>query len=311
MSFIGGSRVLVTGCAGFIGKHLTTRLRELGASVTGIDERPVSQDGLAASFVADITAPLENLDCPQIDIAVHLAAITGVERASRDPLKTFSVNLLGTMNVLRLARRLGARQFCLLSSSEVYGEAREQPVAETARLQPRSAYGLSKQAAEAALALTAGEEFHGIVIRPFNVYGPGQREDFVVSRFFKDSFTGVPHAIVGDGKQRRTFTYVDDLVTGVVLSLERSRNTFNVFNIAGECPTSVESLAEEIDAIAGHRVPRVFRAPPHLGRPLAAEIHTRVPSIAKARSELGYEPRFSLKEGLQLTFEHLASAVSF
>lgn len=300
--------VLVTGAAGFIGSHLVRRLHSLGARITALDRAPgeplpgvcwVCQD------VRSLSGP--DMDSIQVDVLFHLAAVLGVRYAAEHPVDTVSVNVAGTAQVLGLARRAGCSRFCLLSSSEVYGEPDSLPITEQTATQPRSVYGWSKVCAEELLKAHTASGLSGVVIRPFNVYGPGQRDEFVVSLFLRQAREGRPLTVAGDGSQRRVFTYVDDLVTGMLLAVARQAGTYEVYNIAGEGDISILELAERIRALTSSQVPVERVSMADLGRTLDAEVRLRIPAIEKARGQLGYQPAVDLDEGLRRTLVWQAS----
>lgn len=294
--------VLVTGAAGFIGRHLVRRLSSLGARVTALDLAPGDPLPGVRWVCTDVRTLKEaDLNGTQAEVLFHLAAVLGVRYAAQHPVDTVSVNVAGTGRVLRLARSLGCGRFCLLSSSEVYGEPDSLPITEEFPVKPRSVYGWSKVCAEELLQAHTLNGLQGIVIRPFNVYGPEQRDDFVVSRFIRQAREGRPLTLAGDGSQRRVFTYVDDLVTGMLLAVTRSTEAYQVYSIAGEGEISVAALAERILALTGSQGSVVQVPLADLGRDLHAEVRCRAPSIEKARQRLGYQPAVDLDEGLRRT----------
>lgn len=289
---------MITGSAGFIGRHLVRELVERGAYVLGVD-RDLPPDEIFPSFAADITSPdVETLKLGPMDYVFHLAAVTGVVTASIDPAKTFHVNYAGTARVLALAKNLGAKRFCLLSSSEVYGESPIQPLTENHRLHPRSAYAKAKVRAEGLLANAVDEHFTGVVVRPFNVYGPGQSDEFVVPRFVTHRLSGKPLRIAGDGSQLRTFTFITDFIQGTIAAMEVSNSRFEIFNIASAETVSIAQLADMIDELAGRIGGRRHLPLDDFGRPASIEIHTRIASIEKAKQILEYCPKVGLREGL-------------
>ena len=293
-----GKRVLVTGSAGFIGRHLARELAMRGAKVQGLDRE--AQPGADwPSFSLDImSGDLETLNLGRMDYVFHLAAVTGVVRASSDPVKTLHVNYDGTARILALAKILGAKRFCLLSSSEVYGESPLQPLTEDQPLRPRSAYAQAKVLAEALLERSVNDEFTAVVVRPFNVYGLGQNEEFVVPRFVSAALTGRPLCVAGDGTQVRTFTHITDFIQGTIAAMELSRKQFDIFNIAGSETMSIAQLADTINQAAGGFSERHHLSLDDFARPAAIEIHTRIASIEKAEKMLDYHPKVGLREGL-------------
>jgi nucleoside-diphosphate-sugar epimerase len=148
-------------------------------------------------------------------------------------------------------------------------------------------------------------DLHGIVIRPFNVYGPGQRDEFVVSRFLQLAIQGLPPRVAGNGTQRRLFTFVDDLIHGIVLAVVKSQPGIQIYNIAGEEDISIAELANLIVSIARSNIWPIYVPLSNLERDSATEVQMRIASIEKARYELGYEPQISLEQGLRKTYEQI------
>jgi len=297
-----GTQVLVTGAAGFIGTHLGRALGAAGASVCGLDLRPSPNGAPAPWFTADIRdIPPRALRGMRLDVVVHLAAIVGVEAAAADPAATRSVIVDGTARVLAAARHVGDPTVLYLSSSEVYGEAAALPITEDTPLRPRSPYGAAKAEAEELVAEYGRDSGAAVtVIRPFNVYGPGQRADFVVPRFVGRALAGQPLPVVSDGAQLRTFTYVDDLVHGVLAALVRRGPAGRTYNVGGADARTVADLAALVIAETGGDAHVVAGLDPaELGRPAETEIRNRVASSRRAHRELGFTPRISLRDGVR------------
>jgi nucleoside-diphosphate-sugar epimerase len=298
-----GKRIVVTGAAGFIGTRLVEWLHALGAEIFAMDILQGRWPSEVHAITGDIlTKSIQGLSETRIDVVFHLAAVTGVARTARDPVQTFAVNAVGTGNILELTQSAGIEVFCLLSSSEVYGEPQEVPIAEDSLLAPLSVYGWSKVCAEQLVkAHVAGHGVRGITIRPFNVYGPGQREDFVISRFLHRAMRGQALEIVGTGKQQRVFTYVDDLVRGLLLATASDDPGYHVYNLAGEQVTTICEVAEMVVATVGSEARSLHVDPSTLDRNPMAEVSVRIPSIGRASRELGFRPRVGLSDGLRLT----------
>jgi UDP-glucose 4-epimerase len=294
--------VLVTGAAGFIGSHLVRRLHEMGARVFALDRKAGEMHPGVQWIEADVLhLGADDLQGVQADVIFHLAAVLGVRYTASHPMETVAVNVAGTARVVNRTRDLGANRFCLLSSSEVYGEPDSVPIREEDPLRPLSVYGWSKVCAEEILEAHTRSGLCGVAIRPFNVYGPAQRDEFVVSRFIKLAKQGHPLTLVGDGTQRRVFTYVDDLVSGMLLAVQKQNGGYRVYNIAGEGDLSIAELANLIGRLNGLQVQPTNVPLSVLGRSETAEVNMRIPCTERAQRELGYRPQVGLEEGLRRT----------
>jgi nucleoside-diphosphate-sugar epimerase len=309
-AYFRGKTVLVTGAAGFIGKHLLRYLQALGAQVIALDREPGESLPAVRWVITDVLdLTQEHLEGISLDIAFHLAAIVGVSYTTQHPFQTLRVNVTGTTRFLKLVRALGAKVVCVVSSSMVYGEPDVNPITEDSNLNTLTIYGWSKLCAEQLLeAHVQGEDLCGIIIRPFNVYGPGQRNDFVISRFLQSAMRGLPLTVIGTGMQRRVFTFVDDLIYGMLLAVMKSKQGYQVYNIAGEGVISISELADLIISITKSDARPINVQLSDLERDPVGEVVMRIPSIEKARRELGYRPRTTLEQGLKTTFEQISLA---
>jgi len=304
-----GQRVVVTGGAGFLGSHLCRALLARGDAVVVVDNlvtgSPDNVAGLAGegdfTFVqADVS---DGLDVGgAVDAVLHLASPASPVDFGRIPVEILRVGSEGTRNTLELARAKGARYF-LASTSEVYGDPLVHPQPETYWGNvnpngPRSVYDEAKRFAEA-MAM-AYHRHHGVdvrIVRIFNTYGPRMRPDDgrVVSNFLVQALAGDPLTVHGDGKQTRSFCYVDDEVRGLLALLDSDH--VGPVNIGNPDEFTVLELAEKVLALTGS--PAELRFDP---RPVDDPAQRR-PDLTLARSLLGWEPRIGLDEGLARTAE--------
>jgi len=306
---------LVTGSAGFIGSHLVDRLLAEGWTVTGIDNfdpyYSVEQkrrnmaghvDHASFRFVeldfrdADSLSALDG----DYDVIVHLAAKAGVRNSLLDPLGYQMTNIVGTQNLLTFAHDRGIRPFVCASSSSVYGNAPRLPWSEDDKdLLPINPYASTKLACEQlgyVYANTFDARFVGL--RFFTVYGPRQRPDLAIHKFARKILVGEPIPVFGDGSSERDFTYCDDIVSGVVGSMEHAmdpaRSNYEIFNLGHNRTISLSDMISRLENVLGRTAVIDWQdwQPGDMRRTWA--------TIDKANRMLGYAPVTEFDEGLQL-----------
>ena len=303
-------RALVTGGAGFIGHHLVDGLLSRGHDVSVIDDFSTGQHSRLARFGDAVTVTEASiLDADALDAAVagadvifHEAAIASVARSLREPRLTNDVNENGTIEVMRAASRNGVRRVVFAGSSAVYGIPEELPCRESHRPAPRSPYGVSKLAAELYVhALGEALGIQTVVLRYFNVYGPGQdpasEYAAVIPRFVTAVLDGSRPMINGSGDISRDFVYIDDVVEANMLAAQTTVPANLTCNIATGYPTSLDQLLRAVVLSAGRDVDPTF-GPPRLG-----DIPHSYADIGVAGRALGYGPRTSLAEGIARTID--------
>jgi UDP-glucuronate 4-epimerase len=303
---------LVTGGAGFIGSHLVDRLLATGVTqVTVIDDfndfydQSIKRDNIREhlkdprySIVeADIRhryALAEVFKNSNFDCVVHLAARAGVRPSLSEPQLYAETNINGTLNLLELAREYGIKQFVFGSSSSVYGINAKVPFSEEDPIrQPISPYAATKGAGE--LLCHTYSHLYGlrcVCLRFFTVYGPRQRPDLAIHKFAKLISQHKPIPVFGDGTTRRDYTYVDDIIDGVVAAIHYDQSNYEVINL-GESRTVelnelISLLEKELDTHA-----TIDRQPPQPG-----DVPQTFADISKARALLGYQPKTQIEEGL-------------
>ncbi len=296
-------RCLVTGGAGFIGCALTNRLVREGHQVRVLDDLSAGDpSGLHADALftrgdvrdrPKLWTLLQKVDC-----VFHLAARVSVQESILYPREYNDVNVGGTVSLAEAIRDAGVRRVVLASSATVYGPQPKQPVSETSWPHPQVPYAVSKLAAE--YYLFALGELNGvetIALRIFNAYGPGQRippsHAPVVPAFLKNVLSGASVVIHGDGTQTRDFVYIDDVVDALVAAAALPSVGQAIVNIGSGQETSINGLIASLGQVTGLR-PDVIRNPQESGG--ATRL---VADLSRARQHLGYQPRVSLREGLE------------
>ncbi len=298
-------RILVTGGAGFIGSHLIDRLMEAGHEVLCLDNYFTGTKTNVHHWLEhprfelirhDVTEPIR-LEVEQI---YHLACPASPVHYQYNPVKTIKTNVMGTLNMLGLAKRIKAR-FLLASTSEVYGDPKVHPQTEEywGNVNPigiRSCYDEGKRVAETLTFDYMRQNNVDVrVIRIFNTYGPRMQvnDGRVVSNFIVQALQGIPLTVYGDGSQTRSFCYVSDLVDGMIRLMNGEQP--GPMNIGNPDEYTVLELAQKIQAIIDPSVAIQFKPLP------SDDPQRRQPDITKAKTHLGWQPHVPLETGLNLT----------
>jgi UDP-glucuronate 4-epimerase len=308
---------LITGGAGFIGSNLVkSLLAEKDLRLTIIDNfdpfyprqyKLRNMEGFEKHRqVLVIDLDLETLTTvellkilPQpVDVIIHLAAKAGVRPSILNPLAYQRTNLLGTQVLLDFARETGVPHFVFASSSSVYGVNANLPWKEEETLMPISPYAMTKLAGE-----QAGHVFshlYGIrfiALRFFTVYGPSQRPDLAIHKFFRSILLDHPIPLYGDGSTSRDYTFIDDTVQGIRSAIDYSGSAFEIINLGNNYSVSLSELVEAIEAITGKKA-RIERMPEQPG-----DVPHTFADISKAGRLLNYHPHTKLQDGLQKFYE--------
>ena len=315
--------VLVTGGAGFIGSHLTERLLDDGRRVTVLDnfdpfydpsskrrnlEGVEDHDGFALveGDIRDAGLLRRIVGDGDIETVIHLAARAGVRPSIEDPELYQSVNLEGTVKLLEVCRRHGVDRFVFGSSSSVYGNNRKLPFAEADRVDhPVSPYAATKKAGE--LLCHTYHHLFGIKVaclRFFTVFGPRQRPEMAIHKFTRLLASGGEVEQYGDGSTARDYTYISDIVEGIVRAADRL-DGYDVWNLGGAHTTRLSDLIEAIASALGV-TPRVRERPMQPG-----DVERTWADISRAQEGLGWEPRIGLDEGLARFVEWYRSQERF
>ncbi len=301
--------ILVTGGAGFIGSHICRKLLSDGHAVTLIDDfndyydPAIKRANVAAmgGVVKVVEGDIRDRDRVRslfadgkFDAVIHIAARAGVRPSVKDPQLYIDTNITGTHHLLEASRQNGVGRFLFASSSSVYGLAKTVPFSEDLALpQTLSPYAATK---------LAGEQLCGnyshlfglrvVCLRFFTVYGPGQRPDLAIHKFTDAIHKGLPIPQYGDGSTRRDYTYIDDIVQGVMGALQYNGALFDIFNLGENQTITLTELIQEIEKALGKKA-LIERLPEQQGdMPLTSA------DITKARALLGYNPQTKIAEGI-------------
>ncbi|HEY8154671.1 MAG TPA: SDR family oxidoreductase [Myxococcota bacterium] len=307
---LGSRSALVTGGAGFIGGHLVAGLVAEGWRVRVLDDFSSGREANLAE-VADVVELIRGdvrdeaalaRAAAGAEVVFHQAAVASVPRSVAEPLRTNSINLDGTLQVLEAARRAGVRRVVYAASSAAYGNSEVLPKVESMGAEPLSPYALQKHAGELYCRLyTSLYGLETVALRYFNIFGPRQdpKSEYaaVIPRFICAALAGEGATIFGDGEQTRDFVYVQDAVRANLLAADAARASGAVINIATGRRISLNELWRAIREITGALVP-ARHAPAREG-----DVRDSVADIARARELLGFEPAVDLREGLRRTAE--------
>lgn len=295
-------KILVTGGSGFIGSYLVRHLLEQGHEVKVVDLKKPHIEHKSLEFINKSIIDELAEDIKGCDVVYHFAAMLGVDNSDNKPLETMRINLEGSVNVFKSAVEADVKRMVYASSSEVYGEPRELPIREDSVKGPVSAYGVSKLAAEI-YAKAYNHDFGTDIkiVRFFNVYGPGQSNNFVIPIFINDALQNKPLRVFGEGNQTRCFTYVEDIADGVFKVLEKGK-TGEAYNIGNNKPTTILELAQITKEITGSKSEVIKSGFGKNTRLKEREIEYRVPDISKMKA-LGWEPKTTVSEGIRKILE--------
>ncbi|HJU87437.1 MAG TPA: NAD-dependent epimerase/dehydratase family protein [Gemmatimonadota bacterium] len=307
-------RILVTGAAGFIGSWLTERLLERSDVVVGFDnfdpfyDRAIKEQNLASARAnpafrmvegdlrdrADVSALFDD---GGFDAVVHLAAKAGVRPSLADPAGYYETNLIGTSNLLEAMRESSCRRLVFASSSSVYGNNRKVPFQEDDRVDtPISPYAATKKAGEELCHVYhAVHGFSILALRFFTAYGPRQRPEMAIHAFTRRLFAGEPVPVFGDGSMERDFTYIDDVVDGVVSAVDHviGADVFDIVNLGESEPIRLSRLVAALERATGCEAVIDRREVP------AGDVDRTFADVSRARNLLGYEPSVGIDEGLR------------
>lgn len=302
--------ILVTGVAGFIGSNTAQKLLTDGKKVIGIDnlndyynqswkEENLNNLKKNEDFIfhkadiRDLETLKEIAKTEKIDAIIHLAARAGVRPSIADPILYEEVNVKGTVNMLEIAKEFEIKQFVFASSSSVYGNQEKIPFSETDNVDnPISPYAATKKACEL-IAYTYSHLYYinTIGLRFFTVYGPAGRPDMAPYLFTKAILNDQPINKFGDGSTRRDYTFIDDIVSGVVAAIDLD-HSYEIINLGNNTPVSLNEFISTLEEITGKemKINQMGMQP--------GDVDQTYADISKAQKLLGYDPKTNFKEGL-------------
>ncbi len=316
--------LLVTGCAGFIGSHLTEKLLNDGHSVIGVDnfdpfyDRSIKEQNLSAfkdhpnfSFfeidLADFSSLKGSLSSSSIDLIIHLAGKAGVRPSIEDPQGYIRANIIATQNILDLMKEKGIQKMAFASSSSVYGNTKEIPFHEEQDVSnPISPYASTKKACE-----LINYTYHSLYkldivnMRFFTVFGPRQRPDLAIHKFTRLILNGNEIPMFGDGSTSRDYTYYEDTVSGIVGAINylfSNEGVYETVNLGNNQPVKLLEMISTIEKAAGVKA-NIKQLPMQPG-----DVDITFANIEKAKKLFGYNPKYSFEEGIKNFVEWYKSA---
>lgn len=308
-------KILVTGCAGFIGSHVCEKLLKRGDIVVGIDNLNNYYDIHKKMLNLQVLDNYKNFSFKQEDIRttklvedlkpdkiIHLASMAGVRYSIEHPELYVGVNVNGFINILEQSRKVKVKQIVYASSSSVYGLNKKVPFSESDPIEtPNSPYACSKMAME--LYAKTYNQLYGlnlIGLRFFTVYGPRGRPDMAPYKFLNAIKCGTKFQKFGDGTSSRDYTYIDDIVNGVIAACDNKKNIkCQVYNLGNSSPVSLNEFISLCESVANKKANY-----DQIENQLGDVPHTYA-DISKAKRDLDYQPQITLKEGLQRMFNSL------
>jgi UDP-glucuronate 4-epimerase len=304
-------RVLCTGAAGFIASHVVERLLARGDEVHGVDN--FDETLYPAAIKKQTLAELPAMKFTQADFAdagvaekllaekpalvVHLGAIAGVRPSLAQPLCYQRANIEGTLRLLEASRQAGVKRFVFASSSSVYGAQNKVPFSEDDRCdQPASPYAATKRAGE--LLCSTYCDLYGLgvtALRFFTVYGPRGRPEMAIASFLRAIAAGQEIPFFGDGTTSRDYTYIDDIVDGVMAAIDRDAYGFRIYNLGNSRPMTLAQLVETLEHTLGKKA-LLRKLPMQPG-----DVPRTYADLTRSKRELGYSPKVPLEEGVRRT----------
>lgn len=309
--------VLITGGAGFIGSHIADRLLAEGKGVVVIDnmddyydpalkERNIAEAKSNEHYafyrgdIRDAALLGQIFSENSIDLVIHLAAKAGVRPSLADPELYYDVNVMGTLRLLEAMRAAGVKKLLFASSSSVYGNNPKTPFSESDNVDfPISPYAASKKAGEL-LCYNYHHlyNFDIFCLRYFTVYGPRQRPEMAISLFTRHIRDGLPIKMFGDGSSARDYTFIDDIVQGVLLASEKLKG-YDIINLGESSTISLKGMIETVEKVVGKKA-IIDQHPMQPG-----DVNLTFADISKAKEKLGYQPTTDVERGIRKYYKWL------
>ena len=304
-------KVLITGGAGFIGSSVADQLLKTHNEVVVIDnfnnyyDPKIKEQNIKNNLehpyyhlyrcdIEDMSKLSRIFEEKTPDIVVHLAARAGVRPSLENPVEYVQSNILGTVNILECMRKFNVKKLVFASSSSVYGNNREELFSETLKVtEPISPYAATKSACEQ-ICYTWHHLYNisVVALRFFTVYGPRQRPDLAISKFVKLINEGKPIPVFGDGTTKRDYTYIDDIVSGIISSINYNETSYEIINLGGGEPITLNRMIQTIEKTLNKKA-YIQRLPMQLG-----DVNKTVCDYSKAQRLLDYNPKTSFEEGI-------------
>lgn len=306
---------LITGAAGFIGSHLADKLLNEGNKVIVVDNfcdfyNPEIKENNVKHNLSNPNYKLYRADIRdrnelakvfnenKIDVVIHLAAMAGVRPSIDNPIYYQEVNCMGTQNILEEMKAHNAKNLVMASSSSVYGNCKEVPFKENMIVDfAISPYAATKKANEVMTHVYHKLfDFNVIMLRFFTVFGPRQRPDLAINKFTRLMLNDEPIPMFGDGTTSRDYTYIDDIVDGIIKScnyVENNKDVYEILNLGNSSPVSLKEMINTIAEVL-NKTPNIQELPMQPG-----DVERTFADISKAKKLIGYNPKTSFKEGIE------------
>lgn len=310
---------LITGAAGFIGSHLADKLLNEGNKVIVVDNfcdfyNPEIKENNVKHNLSNPNYKLYRADIRdrnelakvfnenKIDVVIHLAAMAGVRPSIDNPIYYQEVNCVGTQNILEEMKLHNIKKLVMASSSSVYGNCKEVPFKENMIVDfAISPYAATKKANEVMTHVYHKLfDFNVIMLRFFTVFGPRQRPDLAINKFTRLMLNDEPIPMFGDGTTSRDYTYIDDIVDGIIKScnyVENNKDVYEILNLGNSSPVSLKEMINTIAEVL-NKTPNIQELPMQPG-----DVERTFADISKAKRIIGYEPKISFEQGIKYFIE--------